>query len=137
MVESAGPLLDRIDIHIEVKPVEYKSLRQENSELSSKTIKERVNKARNIQSKRYENSDIIQNSELTPKLIEKYCKLNNECQDIIKKAFERLNFSARAYSKILKVARTIADVDGNENIEKENILEAIQYRNLDRKYWNN
>ena len=137
MAESAGPLLDRIDIHIEVKPVEYKSLRQENSELSSKTIKERVNKARNVQSKRYEGADIIQNSELTPKLIEKYCKLNNECQDILKKAFEKLNFSARAYSKILKVARTIADVDGNENIEKENILEAIQYRSLDRKYWNN
>ena len=137
MVELVGPLLDRIDIHIEVKPVEYKSLRQENSKLSSKTIKERVNKARNVQSKRYENSDIIQNSELTPKLIEKYCKLNSECQDILKKAFEKLNFSAREYSKILKVARTIADVDGNENIEKENILEAIQYRNLDRKYWNN
>ena len=137
MVESAGPLLDRIDIHIEVKPVKYKNLKQEKSEVSSKTIRERVNKARNIQSKRYENSDIIQNSELTPKLIEKYCKLNNECQDILKKAFEKLNFSARAYSKILKVARTIADVDGNENIEKENILEAIQYRNLDRKYWNN
>ena len=96
----------------------------------------RVDKARKIQLERYKDLDIVSNSELTPKLIEKYCILNNESRLILKKAFNNLKLSARAYSRILKVARTIADIDEEENILTKHIAEAIQYRSLDRKYWN-
>ena len=104
-------------------------------EESSKRIKERVNKARKIQLERYKNLGIVSNSELTPNLIEKFCGLDENCKDILKKAFENLGLSARAYNKILKVARTIADIENKENILPNHILEAIQYRSLDRKYW--
>ena len=130
----SGPLLDRIDIHIEVKPVEYKKLDSKSKIESSKQIKQRVNKAKRIQYLRYRNEGIYSNSQLTPKMIEKYCYLNDECKKILELAFYKLNLSARAYSKILKVARTIADLDGMQNIEKHHLTEAIQYRNLDRKY---
>ncbi len=133
--QISGPLLDRIDLHIEVKPVEYKKISSDEKEESSKTIRERVNKAREIQLKRYENLNIYSNSELTPALIEKFCKLDVSCKQVLKKAFEALDLSGRAYGRILKVARTIADLDGKENIEQSHILEAIQYRSLDRKYW--
>ena len=104
-------------------------------EESSSQIKERVNKARKIQLERYKGLGIVSNCELTPNLIEKYCSLDNKCKDILKKAFENLGLSARAYNKILKVARTIADIENKENILPNHILEAIQYRSLDRKYW--
>ena len=133
--QISGPLLDRIDLHIEVKPVEYKKISSDEKEESSKTIRERVNKAREIQLKRYEKLNIYSNSELTPALIEKFCKLDVSCKQVLKKAFEALDLSGRAYGRILKVARTIADLDGKENIEQSHILEAIQYRSLDRKYW--
>ena len=133
--QISGPLLDRIDLHIEVKPVEYKKISSDEKEESSKTIRERVNKAREIQLKRYEKLNIYSNSELTPALIEKFCKLDVSCKKVLKKAFEALDLSGRAYGRILKVARTIADLDGKENIEQSHILEAIQYRSLDRKYW--
>lgn len=131
----SGPLLDRIDLHIEVKPVEYKKISSNQNIESSKQIKERVNKARKMQLKRYKNLDIYSNSELTPNLIEKYCKIDNESKILLKKAFEKLDLSGRAYSRILKVARSIADLDGEEKISKVHIAEAIQYRSLDRKYW--
>ena len=130
----SGPLLDRIDLHVEVKPVKYQKLDSENKVESSKQIKERVNKARRIQFLRYKDSNIFSNSELTPKMIEKYCVLNQECKQILELAFNKLGLSARAYSRILKVARTIADLDEKQNIEKQHLLEAIQYRSLDRKY---
>ena len=133
--QISGPLLDRIDLHIEVKPVKYKKISSDEKEESSKTIRERVNKAREIQLKRYEELNIYSNSELTPALIEKFCKLDVSCKKVLKKAFEALDLSGRAYGRILKVARTIADLDGKENIEQSHILEAIQYRSLDRKYW--
>lgn len=133
----SGPLLDRIDIHIEVEAVDYKSLEKENHEEDSETIKKRVNMARKIAYQRYKEYGIYSNSELTPELIEKYCKLEENGKKILKDAFEKLGFSARAYGRILKVARTIADLDEKDNIEIKHITEAIKYRDLDRKYWNN
>ena len=131
----SGPLLDRIDIHIEVESVKYSKLENENFKIeTSSSIRKRVNSARQIQLKRFKDYNIYSNSELTPKLISKYCKLNPQCKKILESAFEKLGLSARAYSKILKVARTIADLDGSPNIEVSHITEAIQYRNLDRKY---
>ena len=130
----SGPLLDRIDLHIEVNQVKYQNLNTNNS-LSSSQIKKRVNFARNLQYMRYKKYGIFSNSDLTPKLIEKYCVLNKNSKKILKSAFEKFNLSVRAYTKILKVARTIADLDGAQDIETCHIAEAIQYRNLDRKYW--
>lgn len=137
MGKISGPLLDRIDIQVEVTPVKYQKLNSKCEIETSEQIRNRVNKARKIQIKRYQNLGIYSNSELTPKLIEKYCKLDEKGKTILQNAFEKLGLSARAYGRILKVARTIADLDGKENIEASHIAEAIQYRNLDRKYWKN
>lgn len=131
----SGPLLDRIDIQIDVTPIKYQKLEKSEKIESSETIKERVNRARKIQNKRYKEYGIFSNSELTPSLTEKYCELNEECKRIIQNAFERLGLSARGYGRILKVARTIADLEGKEKINSNHIAEAIQYRSLDRKYW--
>ncbi len=133
----SGPLLDRIDLHIEVNSVKYTELANTSYSTDSKTIKERVNLARQIQFERYQNYGFYSNSNLTPKLIEKYCKVNSKSQSILNSAFNNLGLSARAYSRILKVARTIADLDTSENIETNHVIEAIQYRSLDRKYWKN
>lgn len=131
----SGPLLNRIDIQIEVSPVKYEDLKNDKAEESSFEIKKRIVNARNIQQKRYAELGIITNSELSGKYISKFCKINKESEQLLKDAFERLGLSARAYNKILKVARTIADLEESENIETKHIAEAIQYRNLDRKYW--
>ena len=131
----SGPLLDRIDIQVEVEPVKYKKLESEDNIETSSQIRQRVNKARSIQIERYKEYGIYSNSELTPKLIEKYCKLYDESKKIMQNAFLKLGLSARAYSRILKVARTIADLASKENIEVEHIAEAIQYRSLDRKFF--
>jgi magnesium chelatase family protein len=130
----SGPLLDRIDIHIEVKPVRYEKLNSIEKGEDSRTIKERVNKARQIQKERYSRYGIYSNSELMPELIDKYCKLSNECRCVMEKAFMNLGLSARAHARILKVSRTIADLEGKENIEVKHVAEAIGYRSLDRKY---
>lgn len=137
MSKISGPLLDRIDICTEVSPVEYKKLDNSKPVETSATIKARVNKARKIQNERYKENNIFANSELTPKLIEKYCVLNESCKKLLESAFTRLNLSARAYGRILKVARTIADLDTSEVIRENHIAEAIQYRTIDRKYWGN
>ena len=129
----SGPLLDRIDIQVEVNGVKYDKLQSDEKIESSEQIRERVNQARKIQIERYKNFNIYSNSELTPKLIEKFCKLDMECQKILELAFEKLGLSARAYGRILKVARTIADLDNSEDIQKKHLAEAIQYRTLDRK----
>ncbi len=132
-----GPLLDRIDIQIEVSPVKYEKLESEEIGETSKKIKERVDKARKIQTERYKQEKIYSNSSLTPKLIEKYCKLDLSSKKILENAFNKLGLSARAYGRILKVARTIADLEEKTNIQKSHIAEAIQYRSLDKKYWKN
>jgi magnesium chelatase family protein len=131
----SGPLLNRIDIQIEVSPVKYDDLKNEVDEESSIEIKKRIIKAREVQKERYKEIGIITNSELGGKYISVFCKTNKESEKLLKDAFERLGLSARAYNKILKVARTIADLEECENIETKHIAEAIQYRNLDRKYW--
>ena len=137
MGKISGPLLDRIDIQVEVTPVKYEKLQGNEKIETSVKIKERVNKARKIQQNRYKELEIHSNSQLTPTLIEKYCELGEKEKQILKKAFDTLGLSARAHDRILKVARTIADLDEKENIEIAHITEAIQYRNLDKKYWKN
>jgi len=132
----SGPMLDRIDLHVEVPPVDYNALSSTASEETSAQIKERVNKAREIQRQRYKGTGISCNARLTPDLLKKYCVLTKEAADYLELAFERLGMSARAYDRILKVARTIADLDGRKDIEKQHIFSAISFRSLDRKYWN-
>ena len=102
---------------------------------SSESIRKRVNKARQIQLERYKKYKIYSNSELTQGLIEIFCKLDSKSKKILEMSFEKLGLSARAYSRVLKVARTIADLDGKKDIEVNHLAEAIQYRSLDRKYW--
>lgn len=135
MNKVSGALLDRIDIQVEVHSVEYSKITENKKGESSSQIKERVNKARKFQEKRYKKDNIFSNSELTPKLIEKYCQIDSESKKLLEKAFKKLNLSSRAYNRILKVARTIADLEERENISKEDIAEAIQYRSLDKKYF--
>lgn len=127
----SGPLIDRFDLQIQVGSVEYTKLRNTKTE-SSKDIKIRVNRAREIQIKRYKNYPIYSNSELTPKMLEEYCKLDDETFRVLKDYLEKLSLSNRAYTKILKVSRTIADLEEKENIELEHVLEAMQYRTLDK-----
>lgn len=133
----SGPLLDRIDIQVEVEAVPYQKLTQTQKEESSATIRKRVKQAREIQLKRYKGEGIYSNAELSAKQIETYCKLNKACQELLETYFKKLDLSARAHARILKVARTIADMKQKEQIEEEELLEAIQYRSLGRKYWNN
>lgn len=124
----SGPLLDRIDINVNIQPLEYRNFKENEKIETSKQIKERVEKAIKMQRERYENMDILYNSELTPKLIERYCKLDNVGNKIMEKAFINYGLTARTYTRILKVARTIADLEGNMKITAKNIAEAIQYR---------
>lgn len=137
MGKISGPLLDRIDIQIEVTPVKYENLESNKPVEKSIEIKKRVNMARKIQQERYKNYHIYSNAELTPKLVEKYCELDKNGKEILQLAFEKLGLSARAYGRILKVARTIADLEKSDNIKSKHVAEAIQYRSLDRKYWKN
>jgi magnesium chelatase family protein len=131
----SGPMLDRFDLHIEVPSIKYDELSAKKKGESSDDIRKRVDKARKIQLERYKDSGIFCNAQLTPALIEKYCSLTDEANTILKNAFESLGLSARAHSRILKVARTIADLAGSENIETIHLAEAIQYRSLDKKFW--
>jgi len=130
----SAPLLDRIDIHIEVAPVQYGDIENTNEEEKSSVIRERVNKARAVQLDRYKGYNIYSNSQLQPALIKKFCKLDDKGKELLKAAFEKLGLSARAYNRILKVSRTIADMESSECIKEHHLAEAIQYRSLDRKY---
>jgi magnesium chelatase family protein len=130
----SAPLLDRIDIQLEVDSVEYEELRGVGEAESSKDIKVRIDKAREIQRKRFEGEGILTNAEMEAPHIKKYCAIDERSEMLLKRAFEKLNLSARGTTRILKVARTIADMAGAENIATEHISEAIQYRGLDRKY---
>lgn len=130
----SGPLMDRIDIQVDVPAVEYDDLSSIKKGETSAEVRARVNKARHIQNERYKNIEgINSNSQLTAGMLSKYCALDKDADKLMKTAFETLGLSARAHSKILKVARTIADLAGEENIHIQHIAEAIQYRNMDRK----
>jgi len=129
----SGPLLDRIDIHIEVPQLKYEHLTAKKEEESSCKIRERVEKARKIQLRRLKDTGIYFNSQMSHKMIKKFCILDNEAENLLKMAIQELNFSARSYDRIIKVARTIADLDGSEVILSEHISEAVQYRSLDKE----
>lgn len=132
----SGPLLDRIDLHIEVTPVSFEELAMEQDGENSKSIRERVIKARLFQQQRFsENKGIYCNAQMETKQIKEHCKLSEESKNILKTAMDRMGLSARAFDRILKVARTIADLDHENNIETSHIAEAIQFRNLDRMNW--
>jgi len=132
----SGPLLDRIDLHIEVQPVPFDKLSEDRRGESSKVIRERVSKARELQTKRFkENEKVHNNAQMNVKQIREHCELNDASKTLLKTAMETLNLSARAYDRILKVSRTIGDLEGVIDISPEHIAEAIQYRSLDREGW--
>jgi len=132
----SGPLIDRIDIHIEVPAVKYKELRGASATEDSATVRERVLKARSLQTQRFTGErTIFSNAQMPPKLIRKHCAISEDGEKMLENAISRLGLSARAHDRILKVARTIADLDASSNIETRHLAEAIQYRTLDRTYW--
>lgn len=131
----SGPIMDRIDLHIEVDAITYDDLTSTKEEENSESVKARVDKARSIQLARFEKSKIYSNAKMNVVQTKKYCVLDPDAENLVKTAFDKLKLSARAHDRILKVARTIADLDGSEKIMPAHIAEAIQYRTLDRKYW--
>jgi magnesium chelatase family protein len=132
----SGPLLDRIDIHIEVPAVKYKELRAPTSSEDSTAVRQRVIAAREKQLERFHaDKKTYANAQMMPKMIRKHCSISPDGEKLLENAITRLGLSARAHDRILKVARTIADLDGCENIEPRHLSEAIQYRTLDRSYW--
>jgi len=132
----SGPLLDRIDIHLEVVPVPFKKLSELNETENSTTIRERVIRARQIQSERYNGQEgIFCNAQMSSRQIREYVELDATSNTLLKNAMERLGLSARAYDRILRVARTIADLEGSAVVDSTHISEAIQYRSLDRESW--
>jgi len=135
MSKISGPLLDRIDIHIDVPAVNYKELRAPSSPESSSTIRERIEHARTTQLKRFQADRIYCNAQMAPRQIRTYCELSADCERLLERAMAQQGLSARAHDRILKVSRTIADLDGAALIEAKHIAEAIQYRTLDRTFW--
>lgn len=132
----SGPLLDRLDIHIEVPQVSFDELSDNERGETSSEIKARVNTARNIQTQRFKGTDVKCNAQMTAEMTRKFCILTENAAQMLKNSFDKLGLSARAYDKVLRVSRTIADLDGSETIDIRHIAEAIQYRSLDRKFWN-
>ncbi|MFZ5943726.1 MAG: YifB family Mg chelatase-like AAA ATPase [Bacillota bacterium] len=131
----SGPLLDRIDIHLEIPRLNFTELQNESEAESSSSIRQRVERARGIQYARFKKEGIITNSEMKPQDVKKYCKLDKGGKAILEEAFHSLGLSARSHDRILKVARTIADLEGEENIQISHLAEAVQYRSLDRQVW--
>lgn len=131
----SGPLLDRIDLQVEVDGISYEELRFAPPSEDSATIKARVEKARALQRERYKGTGVHTNAQMTNAQMKKYCALTPDCERILEAAFKKLNMTARASARVLKVARTIADLEGRESILVKHITEAVQYRSLDRKYW--
>ena len=136
MNKVSGPLLDRIDLHVEVTPVPFSELRNEQQSEDSSAIRERVIKAREIQAERYkEHPGIYANAQMSSKQLREICVIGTVGENLLKKAMEKLNLSARAYDRILKVSRTIADLAESVDIKPEHLAEAIHYRSLDREGW--
>jgi magnesium chelatase family protein len=135
VAKISGPLLDRIDIHIDMPAVKYRELREEAGGDTSEAIRARVVKARERQLERYQGEKIHSNAQMSTRQIRKYCALTPDCERLLESAVGRLGLSARAHDRILKVARTIADLEGAESIGNPHVSEAIQYRSLDRNYW--
>ncbi len=133
----SGPLLDRIDIHIDVPAVNFKELRGKGVPVgdSSEKIRERVQKAREIQLNRLQSEGVFSNSAMSPSQIRRFCALDSESENLLERAMLKQGLSARAHDRILKVSRTIADLEASENIQPVHISEAINYRSLDRNYW--
>ena len=133
----SGPLLDRIDLHIDVPEVSYRELTRDPSGESSKVIARRVSKARHLQLRRFHSGkhSIFCNAQMGPAQIRKHCVLEEDTKKLLENAIQKLGFSARAYDRILKMARTLADLAELENISSEHVSEAIQYRSLDRNFW--
>lgn len=132
----SGPLLDRIDLHVEVTPVAFSELSSVKTQQPSADIRERVIKARDVQAERYNNNQgVYCNAQMSSKMLKEICVIDNIGQTLLKRAMEKLNLSARAYDRILKVSRTIADIAGSPDIKPEHLAEAIQYRSLDREGW--
>lgn len=132
----SGPLLDRIDIQIEIVPVPFEEISKSTPGESSACIRERVIRARQIQTQRFANEPgIYSNAQMTPKLLHLYAQPDTAGLELLRNAMNRLNLSARAYDRILKVSRTIADLEGSNEIRPEHLAEAISYRNLDRENW--
>jgi magnesium chelatase family protein len=132
----SGPLLDRIDIHLEVPAVHYREMASNDDAESSAAIRERVEKARSVQRTRFAGKGKVRcNARMSARMIKAFCALDEQAAGLLQMAMTELNFSARAYDRILKVARTIADLDGAENIASNHVGEAIQYRTLDRNLW--
>lgn len=134
MAKISGPLLDRIDIHIEVPPLSYAELAHKAPSEPSSAIQARVDIARTVQQKRFSRSKIYCNSQMSSRHIRTYCQVDEHSHRLLEQAIDKLGLSARAYTRILKVARTIADLDAAEHIRPEHISEAIQYRSLDRQF---
>lgn len=132
----SGPLLDRLDIHIEVQPVKFAELSSTEKSESSVAIRARVNKQRSLQHERFRGTSITCNARITADRLHEFCPLDDAANAIMKRSFDAMGLSARAYDRILKIARTIADMDNSEVIKRDHIFEAIQFRNLDKKYWN-
>jgi magnesium chelatase family protein len=135
MSKISGPLMDRIDIQMDVPAVPYKELSNTRGAESSETIRYRVVTARSVQLRRFFDEHIYTNAQMGPRHLRKYCALNSDCEKIMENAVTKLGFSARGYDRILKVARTIADLEGSENLEPKHLSEAVQYRTLDRNLW--
>ncbi len=133
MSKISGPLLDRIDIHVDVPAVPYRDMMKEAHAEPSKEIRKRVTAARNIQSKRFGKTKIYSNSQMSSRHIKKFCKIDDESISFLETAVEKLGLSARAYNRVLKISRTIADLAGEPDIGVDHVSEAIQYRSLDRK----
>ena len=131
----SGPLLDRIDIHIDVPAVKFKELASETSGECSSAIRARVVTARQIQLERFRGEGIFSNAQMSPRLIRKHCVIGTQSKSLLETAITKLGLSARAYDRILKVSRTLADLESRDSIEPANIGEAIQYRTLDRTFW--
>ncbi len=128
-------MLDRIDLHVEVTPVDFTELSSDRTAERSETIRERVSQAREIQTRRFAGTDIHANAQMSPKLVRDICLIDEAGHALLKRAMEKLGLSARAYDRILKVSRTIADLSNSEKIQTEHLAEAIQYRSLDRESW--